>query len=94
MPKSENDLCGLKVGLQAGTSWVNALKKLSAEYCVPQGKPAVAVSEFPTAPEASQALLSKNIQAQMEIAGAAKMLAERSKGRIVISSPALVYPQT
>ncbi|MFX7140008.1 transporter substrate-binding domain-containing protein, partial [Acinetobacter baumannii] len=66
MPKSENDLCGLKVGLQAGTSWVNALKKLSAEYCVPQGKPAVAVSEFPTAPEASQALLSKNIQAQME----------------------------
>ena len=54
MPKTENDLCGLKVGLQAGTSWVNALKKLSAEYCVPQGKPAVAVSEFPTAPEASQ----------------------------------------
>ncbi len=93
-PRTENDLCGLKVGLQAGTSWVNALKKLSAEYCVPQGKPAVVVSEFPTAPEASQALLSRNIQAQMEIAGAAKMLAERSKGRIVISSQALVYPQT
>ncbi|MBB3214795.1 polar amino acid transport system substrate-binding protein [Herbaspirillum sp. Sphag1AN] len=93
-PKTEKDLCGLKVGLQAGTSWVNALKKLSTEYCAPNGKPAVAVSEFPTAPEVSQALLSKNIQAQMEIAGAAKMLAERSKGRIVISSPALVYPQT
>jgi len=93
-PKTEQDLCGLKVGLQQGTSWVNALKKLSTDYCVPNGKPAVAVSEFPTAPEASQALLSKNIQAQLEIAGAAKMLAERSKSRIVISSPALVYPQT
>ncbi|BEV16259.1 ABC transporter substrate-binding protein [Herbaspirillum sp. DW155] len=94
MPKTENDLCGLKVGLQAGTSWVNALKKLSGDYCAAHGKPAVIVSEFPTAPEVSQALLSKNIQAQMEIAGAAKMLAERSRGRIVISSPALVYPQT
>lgn len=93
-PKTEQDLCGLKVGLQQGTSWVAALKKLSADYCVPNGKPAVAVSEFPTAPEASQALLSKNIQAQLEIAGAAKMLAERSKSRIVVSSPALVYPQT
>ena len=93
-PKTEQELCGLKVGLQAGTSWVKALAKLSTEYCVPNGKPAVAVSEFPTAPEASQALLSKNIQAQLEIAGAAKMLAERSKNRIVISSPALVYPQT
>jgi len=93
-PKTEQDLCGLKVGLQAGTSWVNALKKLSTDYCVPNGKPAVAVSEFPTAPEASQALLSKNIQAELEIAGAAKMMAERSKARIVISSTALVYPQT
>jgi polar amino acid transport system substrate-binding protein len=34
MPRTENDLCGLKVGLQAGTSWVNALKKLSAEGTV------------------------------------------------------------
>ena len=93
-PKTEQDLCGLKVGLQTGTTWVKALAKLSTDYCVPNGKPAVVVSEFPTAPEASQALLSKNIQAQLEIAGAAKLLAERSKGRIVISSPALVYPQT
>lgn len=93
-PKTEQELCGLKVGLQQGTSWVAALKKLSAEYCVPNGKPAVAVSEFPTAPEVSQALLSKNVQAQLEIAGAAKMLAERSKGRIAISSTGLVYPQT
>lgn len=93
-PKTEQELCGMKVGLQSGTSWVKALAKLSTDYCVPNGKPAVLVSEFPTAPEASQALLSKNIQAQLEIAAAAKMLAERSKGRIVVSSPALVYPQT
>lgn len=93
-PKSEKDLCGMKVGLEAGTSWVNSLKKLSSEYCAANGKPAVEVKEFPSAPEVSQALMSRNVQAQLEIAGAAKMFAERSKGRIVISSTALVYPQT
>lgn len=93
-PKTEKDLCGVKVGLQAGTSWVKDLKVLSDSYCVPAGKPAVQVSEFPTAPEVSQALMSRNVEAQMEIAGAAKMIVERSKSRIVITSPELVYPKT
>jgi polar amino acid transport system substrate-binding protein len=90
-PKTEKDLCGVKVGLQAGTSWVKDLKTLSAEYCLPSGKPAIEVSEFPTAPEVSQALMSRNVQAQIEVAATAKDFAERSKGRIVVSSPALVY---
>ncbi|MRT28679.1 transporter substrate-binding domain-containing protein [Herbaspirillum sp. CAH-3] len=94
MPKSENDLCGLKVGLQAGTSWVKKLKDLSTDYCAPKGKPAVDVHEFPTAPEVLQALLSKNIQAQIEVAAVAKAFAEKSRGRVVISSPSQIYMQT
>ena len=93
-PKTEKDLCGLKVGLQAGTSWVKQLKTLSDDHCKPAGKPPVTVQEFPTAPEVSQALMSRNVDAQMEIAGAAKMIVERTKGRVVITSPELVYPQT
>jgi len=93
-PKTEKDLCGLKVGLEAGTSWVKKLATLSAEFCAPNGKPAVTVSEFPTAPEVSQALMSKNIQAQLEVAAAAKAFSARSNGRIVISSPDPVYIQT
>lgn len=93
-PKTENDLCGVKVGLEAGTSWVKKLKTLSTEYCAPKGLPPVEVSEFPTAPEVSQALMSKNVQAQLEVAGAAKAFAAKSNGRIVISSPAPVYLQT
>lgn len=93
-PKTENDLCGLKVGLQAGTSWVKKLATLSTEYCKPNGKAAVTVAEFPTAPEVSQALMSKNVQAQLEVAAAAKAFAGKSNGRIVISSPAPVYLQT
>lgn len=69
----------MKVGLQQGTTWVKALNDLSADYCLPNGKESITVQEFPSAPEVSQALLSRNVQAQLEIAGAAKLFAERTK---------------
>lgn len=93
-PKTKEDLCGVEVGLQQGTAWVKQLTELSASYCVPNGKDAITIREFPSAPEVSQALLSRNVDAQLEIAGAAMMFAERTRGRIEISSPDLVYPQT
>lgn len=94
LPKTEKDLCGLKVGLQAGTSWVKQLQTLSDEHCKASGKSAIKVMEFPTAPEVSQAMMSRSVDAQMEIAGAAKIIVEKTKGRVAISSPDLVYPQT
>lgn len=93
-PKTPEDLCGLKVGLEQGTTWVAAFNKLSTEYCVPNNKGAITISEYPSAPEVTQALLSKNIQAQVEIAGAAHMIAQRTNGRVVVTSTELVYPQT
>lgn len=93
-PKTEQELCGVKVGLQQGTTWVKELRDLSDSYCKANGKPAIVVQEFPSAPEASQALLSKNVQAQLEIAGAAQIIVEKTRGRIEVSSPDLVYPQT
>ena len=91
-PKTEDELCGVKVGLQAGTTWVTSLKKHSDEWCLKNGKPAITIQEFPTAPEASQALLSKNIDAQLEIAPAAQIIVDKSRGRLAISSTRLVYP--
>ena len=93
-PKVPEDLCGLKIGLEKGTTWVTQFNKLSAEYCVPKGKGPVAVSEFPSAPEVTQALLSGNVQAQVEIDGAAGMIAERTKGRVVVSTEHSIYQQT
>jgi len=93
-PGTPEDLCGLKVGLEQGTTWVAQLQKLSTDYCVPKGKGAITVNEYPSAPEVTQALLSNNVQAQVEIAGAAKLIAEKTKGRVVVSSEHLVYPQT
>ncbi|MEL0629166.1 transporter substrate-binding domain-containing protein [Psychromonas aquatilis] len=93
-PKAGEELCGLKVGLQQGTTWVKTLHELSESYCVTEGLEPIQVQEFPTAPEVTQAMLSKNIQVQLEIAGAAKMLVERTKGRVEIASTTLVFPQT
>lgn len=94
MPKTENDLCGLSVGLQQGTSWVKKLQELSAGYCQQQGKGAIEIKEFPTSPETLQALLSGNIQAQVDIAGVVSLFTQRSKGRLKVSSPQTIYPQT
>jgi len=92
-PQTEHDLCGVVVGLQQGTAWVKQLGELSESYCKANGKDAITIREFPSAPEVSQALMSRNVQAQLEIAGAARMFVERTRGRIEISSPDLVYPQ-
>ena len=93
-PKTGEDLCGVKVGLQQGTTWVKTLHELSESYCVANNLAPIVVQEFPTAPEATQAMMSRNIQAQMEIAGAAQMLVQRTRERVEISSTTLVFPQT
>lgn len=93
-PEKPEDLCGLKVGLEQGTTWVAKFAELSKNYCEPNGKGAITVSEYPSAPEVTQALLSRHVQAQVEISGAAHMIAERSKGRVVVTSKELIYKQT
>lgn len=93
-PQVKEDLCGLKVGLQSGTVWVKALQELSDGYCKENNAGEIQVLEFPTGPETAQALISGNIQAELEIAAAAQAFAEKSRDRIKITSPDLVYPQT
>ncbi|WP_152224324.1 ABC transporter substrate-binding protein [Pseudomonas sp. SCB32] len=92
-PQTPEELCGKKVGLEQGNSWLPKLQKLSQSYCLPNKKPAVTLSEYPSAPEATQALLSGNVEAQVEIAGAAHMISERTRGRVVISSKELISPE-
>jgi len=92
--QTKEDLCGVKVGLQQGTTWVKTLHELSESYCVSNGLKPIKVQEFPSAPEVTQAMMSKNVDAQLELAGAAQLLVERTKGRVEISSKALLFPQT
>lgn len=92
-PATAEELCGLPVGMQQGTSWIKKLNDLSAEYCVPNGKAPIKVNEYPTTSEASQALLSGHIKAHLEIDAASKLIVEKSRGRLAISSTSSVYPQ-
>lgn len=93
-PKTEYDLCGLNVGFQQGNAWIKLVRNLSDTDCVAKGKPAIKISEYPTAPESIQALISKNTQAAIEMAGATRVFAEKSRGRVIISSPNVLWPQT
>lgn len=92
-PATPQALCGKTVGLQQGTSWIKALQEVSDGYCKEQNAGAIAINEYPTTSEASQALLSGHIQAHLEIDAASQMIVEKSRGRIAISSQGSIYPQ-
>lgn len=88
------ELCGHKIGLLQSSLWVGKFRQLSSDYCVPNNKGAITVNEYPNSPEVTQALMSRNIEAQVEISGAARMIVERTGGRVVVISEKNVYPQT
>ncbi|MGY2284939.1 ABC transporter substrate-binding protein [Pseudomonas gingeri] len=91
-PQRPEDLCGKRVGSIKGASWVPKLAKVSAEYCLPAGKPAIDSREFPTSPEVAQALLAKAVDVQMEDPAVAKITVQKLQGKTVISSSELIYP--
>ena len=70
-PQKPEDLCGKKVSSIQGAAWISKLKTVSETYCTKQGLAAIDVREFPTSPEASQAVLSHAVDAQFEDAGVA-----------------------
>ncbi|TBU79834.1 amino acid ABC transporter substrate-binding protein [Pseudomonas daroniae] len=92
-PATPEELCGLTVGLQQGTSWIPALQKVSDGYCKEQGTGAITINQYPTTSETSQALLSGHIQAHLEIDAASLLIVEKARGRIAISSQNAIYPQ-
>jgi len=93
-PKNLEDLCGAKVAVQQGATWTPVLVQFSNTYCKTHGKSEITLSEFPSAPEALQALMSNNVQAQIEVAVAAHSLAAKSSGRVQITSTELIDPQS
>jgi polar amino acid transport system permease protein/polar amino acid transport system substrate-binding protein len=86
------DLCGKQVGVVTATVIAKILPAAESDKCEAAGKSAITVKEFPTDPEATQALLSGQVDAQMTDAAVAKTAVEKSKGRLSLSSQELVYP--
>ncbi len=91
-PQRPEDFCGHKIGSMGGTSWLQDLNKLSAEYCVKNGKQPIKISEYGTDPQTTQALLSRAVEAQITDAAVARGVIDKLGNRVVVSSPELIYP--
>ncbi|GAA4028648.1 ABC transporter substrate-binding protein [Arthrobacter methylotrophus] len=85
-------LCGKKVSVVTATVIAKIMPTTESDKCKAAGKEAITVQEFPTDPEATQALLSGQVDAQMTDAAVAKTVIEKSNSRLKISSGALIYP--
>ncbi|MDP2547575.1 transporter substrate-binding domain-containing protein [Oceanobacter sp. 4_MG-2023] len=91
-PEMPEDFCGHRIGSMAGTAWLKQLQTLSVEYCEANGLKPIAISEYPTDPQTTQAMLSHAVEAQITDAAVARGVVEKLGGRVVISSRTLIYP--
>jgi len=91
-PKTPEEFCGHKIGSMGATSWLQQLHKLSADYCVKNGKPPIAISEYTTDPQTTQAMLSHAVEAQITDAAVARGVVQKLGNRVQISSETLIYP--
>ena len=91
-PKVPEDFCGHKIGSMAGTSWLQQIQKLSQDHCVANGLKPIAISEYPTDPQTTQAMLSGAVEAQITDAAVARGVLDKLGNRVVISSESLLYP--
>ena len=87
--KRPEDLCGHKVGSIKGAAWIEKLNALATGPC--KGNP-IDSREFPTSPEATQALLSGGVDAQMEDSAVLANAVEKLHGRGKVSSGENFYP--
>ncbi len=85
-------LCGKKVSSIKGAAWIANLKKMSEGYCASKGLGTIDVREFPTSPEASQAVMSGGVDAQMEDSAVLKDAVAKTGGRLVVRSKQNFYP--
>ena len=90
-PKTPEDFCGHKIGSMAGTAWLKKIQTLSKEYCEANGLEPIAISEYPTDPQTTQAMLSRAVEAQITDAAVARGVIDKLGNRIVISSDTIIY---
>ena len=91
-PRTPADLCGKRVGSIKGSAILPSLRGKVSDACVANGDDKLTVREFPTDPEATQALLSGNVDVQMTEAAVAKVAVDKTGERLEISSTELLYP--
>lgn len=90
-PLTPENFCGKRIGFIKGAAYRPKLEQLSKDTCAPKGM-SIDIREFPSSPEATQALLSGNIDAQTDDSAVLKGAVEKTSDRLVISSKENIYP--
>lgn len=85
-------LCGVSVGVIKGAAAAQSMRGTSSDECKAAGKKAIDVREFNTDPEATQAVLSGAVKAEVTDAAVAGALIKKMDGKVKITSTALLYP--
>ena len=91
-PRAVSDLCGKTVAVIKGGQIVEKLRGEASQQCTAAGRKAIDVREFTSDPEGTQALLSGQVDAQVTDTAVAKSAADRTHGKLTISSHGLIYP--
>ncbi|QRQ78069.1 ABC transporter substrate-binding protein [Glutamicibacter protophormiae] len=86
------DLCGKSVGVVTATVIATILPGEESDKCAAAGKGRITVKEFPSDPEATQALLSNQVDAQMTDGAVAKTVVDKTGNRLKLTSTELIYP--
>ncbi|MBI3899583.1 MAG: ABC transporter substrate-binding protein [Gammaproteobacteria bacterium] len=89
-PIEPEDLCGKTVASIKNAAWIADLKKLSETACL--GKGAIDVREFPTSPDATQAIIAGSVDVQLEDSVVLADAVRKTGGQVVISSNRNLYP--
>lgn len=91
-PQNLEDLCGKRVSSMKGAAWIETMHLISETYCKSHQLGAIIVNEYPSAPEASQALLSHGVDVQYEDAAVAQMVIEQLNNELKITSKHMLNP--
>lgn len=91
-PQRLEDLCGKSMSSMKGAAWIPTVNQVSQEYCAPQNLKPIVVKEYPSAPEAAQALLSGGVDVQYEDAAVAQMVINQLGSKLKITNKEQLYP--
>ena len=91
-PQTLKDLCGKSVSSMKGAAWIETMNQVSQTYCKPNNLNPIIVKEYPSAPEASQALLSHGVDVQYEDAAVANMVINQLNNTLKITSKNMLNP--
>ncbi|MBO9196736.1 transporter substrate-binding domain-containing protein [Rhizobium sp. 16-449-1b] len=83
------ELCGKRVGSIKGAAWIPELEKLNTTVCAASP---IDSREFPTSPEATQAVMSGGVDAQLENSAVLADAAKKLNGRLKVTSTEQLYP--